>query len=98
MKRYVIKEIPIVISINVSNVDVADIFVKMTDNNTQPPSQVMNGTRLNNQSNPVAVSIQEGGNGQGNVSWTANRTPPDTASKQGAATPSNFDTVPVTAV
>ena len=86
------------IQVNVNNNDTADIFVSMVDNNTQPPAQVMNSQRLNAQSAAVQVSLQEDGNGSGNVTWTAVRCADSTISKQETDTPANLDTVQVSAL
>ncbi|MDQ6942083.1 MAG: hypothetical protein M3169_06140 [Candidatus Eremiobacteraeota bacterium] len=84
-----------VIQISVNNTDTDDIFVVMTDTNTSPPSVVIDNARLNQGSSPKVVSVQEDGNGQGGVTWRATRATDSTISHQGAATPSNLDTVNV---
>jgi hypothetical protein len=85
------------IQINVNNNDSDDDFVTIVDNNTSPPSVVLNSLRLNKASNPVQVNIQEDGNGKGNVTWTAVRANDPNTSKTDSATPANLDTVNVSA-
>jgi hypothetical protein len=85
------------IQINVNNTDLADIFVSMTDNNTQPPRIVLTNRRLNRDSAPISVQVQEDGSGNGNVAWIAIRCDDPNRNKAGQTSPTNLETVDVSA-
>lgn len=86
------------ISITLQNGDAADVFVTVTDNNTAPPSVVMNNQRLNYASAPVPLQITEDAAGHGNINWKAVRCDDASIHNQSNAAPSDGDLVYVSAV
>jgi len=80
-----------------NNTDAADDFVTVVDNNLNPPATVLNSQRINQNSTPVQIQVEADGNGNGTISWSAVRCNDATASNNGAAQPSNFDSVNVSA-
>jgi hypothetical protein len=71
--------------------------VTVVDSNVTPPATVMNSQRLNDGSVAVQIQVQEDGNGDGGVAWTAVRCNDASISRQGNAVPSNLGQVDVSA-
>ena len=85
------------IQVSITNDDIEDVFVTVTDLNTQTPTPVLTGERLNSHASKV-VSITADGNGRGHLSWAATRVPGTTGCGSGESKDLNAgDTVSVTA-
>ena len=81
----------------INNDDVVDLFVTVTDNNTQPPSNPLTNKRINHGGASVGIDVQADGDGNANLGWFAQSAEDPTKTKTNAnpVTPSAGQTVDV---
>ena len=83
------------IVIGLHNDDLADLFVTVADLNLAGTPVVLQAQRIN-EDQTVQISVQEDGDGNGNIQWSTQRTDDQSQTGQRTVEVTNGDTIDVT--
>jgi hypothetical protein len=83
------------INISLNNTDLGDLFVTVLDLNIAGTPSVINKQRIN-EDQSLLISVEEDGNGDGSITWSAVRCDDATKTAQRSISVANDDNVDVT--
>lgn len=83
------------INITLDNADHGDLFVSVIDLNLAGTPTILNNQRIN-ESESLALGVQEDGDGNGSITWSAQRTDDAARTARRTVSVSSGDTVDVT--